>query len=114
MIRHYEVQPIVWHAQPWVFDWDEEAGVVTGPDAAIINDMATWGSISAHPCPWAWDFGPEPLKSKTDMAAIIGWEHALPIELVGFYPKLEDDGIPDKSYIDEDGVEVLGRDVILY
>jgi len=110
MIHHYSLKPTVWHAKPWVFSWDEEAGVVSGRDADIIQDMATWGEISAHPYPWAHTFGPEPLKSKTDMAAIIGWEHELPPDLVGFYPQLPDDGIPEESYEDESGVIVLGRE----
>lgn len=97
-----------------VFDWDDEAGTVDGPDAAVVRDIASWGGISAHPLPWAHEFSAEPLKSKTDMAAIIGWEHRLPPDLEDFYPQLEDDGIPEVTYVNEDGVTVLGRDRILY
>lgn len=89
-MRHLELAPIVWHAKAWAFDWDEETGTVSGPDAAELLTIASWGGIGAHPVPAAHKFGPEPLKSKTDLAAIIGWRHALPDDLAPFYPQFED------------------------
>jgi hypothetical protein len=115
MIYHFELQPTVWHAKPWIFDWDDEAGEVYGIDSEAIIAEAAMGGASCHPCPmWSHKFSSNPLKSKTDMAAIIGWEHRLPDELVEFYPKLPDDGIPDVSYVNADGISVLGRDMIDY
>jgi hypothetical protein len=32
-MKHYELKPAVWHANPLVFDWDEEACAVSGRDA---------------------------------------------------------------------------------
>lgn len=115
MKKHYELQPTVWHAKPWVFDWDEESGVVSGKDAHEIIANAELGGAACHPCPmWSHEFSSEPLKNKTDMAAIIGWEHRLPDDLAPFYPKLEDDGFPDETYVDTDGITVIGRDQIVY
>jgi len=114
MMKHYEIQSTVWHKKPIVFDWDESTGEVKGQDAEKIKDMATWGSVYAHPCPWSWTLSADPLKSKTDMAVIIGWEHRLPPDLIDFYPKPEDDGFPDVTYVDEDGITVIGRDEVCY
>lgn len=115
MIHHYNLQPTVWHAKPWVFDWDEESGLVTGRDAELIIAESKMGGAACHPCPaWPHEFSPEPLKSKTDMAAIIGWEHRLPDDLADYYPKLPDDGFPEKTYVDEEGITVIGRDQIFY
>lgn len=113
-MKHYELQPTIWHAKPWVFDWDEATGTVTGPDAAEIVAMSKWGGIGAHPLPWAVEFSAEPLRSKTDMAAIIGLEHQLPEDLAPYYPRLPDDGFPDTGYLDEDDVWVVGRDEVLF
>jgi hypothetical protein len=89
-MKHYECAPNVWHEKTWVFDWDVDAGTVAGPDAAEILTAASWGGIGAHPAPAAHKFSPEPLKSKTDMAAIVGWRHVLPDDLAPFYPQFED------------------------
>lgn len=115
MIHHFNLQPTVWHAKPWVFDWDDTTGELTGPDAAIIRAEASIGGAFCHPCPaWPHEFSHEPLKSKTDMAAIIGWEHRLPDELADYYPRLPDDDTPEVTYIDEDGIVVIGKDRMTY
>ena len=114
MIRHYELQPVVRNEQPLIFDWDEDAGVVSGRDAGRIMEVAAWGGIGAHPLPWSVEFSDAPLRSKADMAAIVGWAHRLPDDLAPFYPQLPDDGFPDATYTDADGVEVIGRDRITY
>ncbi len=90
-MKHYELPPTVWHEKPLVFDWDVTTGAVFGPAAARILDMATWGTVSAHPSPWSWNLGPEPTKSLTDMAAILGWAHRLPEDLQAHYPRPADD-----------------------
>lgn len=97
-----------------VFSWDPETGEVSGPDADEVRTMATWGNVDAHPMPWAGTLGPDPLKSYTDMAAIVGSHWALPDELADHYPQLADDGIPEFTYIDADGVGHIGRDQLTY
>ena len=78
MKKHYKLQPTGPHAQALVFDWDITTGEVSGPGAQWILDMAKGSSIDAHPLPWGWTFSSTPLKSKTDMAAIVGLQHELP------------------------------------
>ena len=80
--------PIFDWDKPLVFDWDEEAGEVSGPSAAIILDMSTWPYIPIYPPPQGWDLSPEPLKSRADMAAIIGYKHYIPEDLAAYYPGL--------------------------
>ena len=91
-MKHYELQPAIWFEKPLVFDWDIETGAVSGPDAARILNMASWPMVEAHPLPWVWILGPEPTKSLTDMAAILGWAHRLPEDLQAHYPRPADDG----------------------
>ena len=86
-MKHYECKPLVWHQKTWIFDWDSETGTVVGQNSDEIKTIASGGGIMAHPMPWAWKFSPEPLKNKIDMAAIIGYEHQLPDDLIEFYPK---------------------------
>jgi hypothetical protein len=97
-----------------VFSWDPQTGELAGPDAAQVREMSTWGQVPADPRPWAWTLGPEPLKSYTDMAAIVGAYWVVPPELAGHYPQLEDDGIPEVSYTDADGLLHFGRDMLTY
>lgn len=74
-------------ARPLVFTWNPDTGEVEGPDAERVLQLAgsTW--VGAHPQPWAWRLGAEPLKSWTDMAAIVGSEWHLPPELREYYPR---------------------------
>ena len=97
-----------------VFAWNPDTGEVTGRDAPLIRDMATWKRVSAHPLPWAWDLSAEPLRSYVDMAALVGSHWVLPDELVAHYPQVPDDGIPEATFVDADGVTVLGRDLLTY
>jgi len=87
MVKHFDVQPAIWHAERLVFDWDQEAGVVSGPGAAYITAVAARGEISAHPLPWSHKFSAEPLKSAEDLAAIVGLHHRLPESLAAHYPR---------------------------
>ena len=48
------------------------------------------------------------------MAAIVGYEHALPADLADFYPKWQGSGAPDGSYTDADGVLVIGNDRLTF
>jgi hypothetical protein len=114
MKTHYELKPTGPYAQPLVFDWDLATGTVSGPSAQWIRDMAADGSTAAHPLPWQWTFSKTPLKSKTDMAAIVGYQHALPADLADFYPKWQGSGAPDVNYTDADGVLVIGNDRLTF
>lgn len=99
MIKHYECKPIVWHQKPFIFDWDSDTGDIKGDDADEIKRIAEGGGITAHPIPWSWEFSNEPLKNKTDMAAIIGYEHQLPDDLIDFYPKQDESEVFDPNVI---------------
>lgn len=114
MKTHYELKPTGRYAQTLVFDWDIATGEVSGTGAQWILDVAQHGSIGAHPLPWEWTFSNAPLKSRTDMAAIVGYEHELPADLADFYPKWQGNGAPDVSYTDADGVVVIGNDALMY
>ncbi|MBK8068875.1 MAG: hypothetical protein IPK27_15030 [Rhodanobacteraceae bacterium] len=103
-MKRFELKPLVRNEAPLVFDWDVATGEVSGPDAARVLEMAKWPSVSAHPVPWAWDLGPEPTKSLTDMAAILGWSHDLPDELAAHYPRPEGDEI-EATAMGADGSE---------
>lgn len=95
-----------------VFDWDIDTGEVSGPGARQIKELASDGSISYQPI---WHtFSADPLKNKTDMASILGFEHAIPDDLAAFFPVMPDDGTPEFTYVDQDGVTVIGRDQMLY
>ena len=63
------------------------------------KNKADGGGIIAHPIPWSWEFSKEPLKNKTDMAAIIGYEHQLPDDLIDFYPKQDESEVFDPNVI---------------
>ena len=55
-----------------------------------------------------------PLKSKTNVAAIVGYEHELPAYPADFYPKWQGSGAPDTSYTDTDGVVVIRNDALTF
>jgi hypothetical protein len=91
--------PLAAHAQPLVCTWEPEAGAVDGPDAGLLRWMATWGQVQAHPLPWAWTLSAEPLRSWTDVAAIVGSKWHMPPELRDHYPQCP----PHKPPSDESG-----------
>ena len=74
-----------------VFDWDQESGTVTGPDAGYILDVAASGHALCHPWAWVHTLSAEPTKSRADMAAIVGLYWELPDDLIQHYPQLADD-----------------------
>lgn len=71
------------------FEWDETEGLVTGRDAEDVRQWASAAGISIHPLPSFHTFSAEPLKSREDMAAIIGLHHVVPTELAADYPQGE-------------------------
>lgn len=86
--------------EPLIFDWDEVAGTVSGPGAKEIERYSNCGSIQMHPWPAEHQFSAEPLKSRTDLAAIVGLRHRLPPELEDAYPVLVE-GDVDPDYEDD-------------
>lgn len=92
--------------QSLVFSWDPETGKVSGLDAATVRELAKPGAvIDAHPYPRTWKLGREPLKSRTDLAAIIGTRWRVPEELLADYPAAEPS---DLNIYDLDG-NVVGQ-----
>jgi hypothetical protein len=87
MKKHYHCEHHVQEEDPLIFDWDDETGEISGPSAAWILEVAACRYVPINPPPQSWDLSPEPLKSKTDMAAIIGVWHRLPEDLVEHYPR---------------------------
>jgi hypothetical protein len=81
-------------ARPLVFTWDPETGEVAGPDADLVRKLAAFDAIDAHPAPGTHRLGEAPLHSWVDMAAIVGSEWELPLELRAHYPQppLQSDG----------------------
>lgn len=95
MMKHYELQAILDHLKhlTMVFDWDEETGEITGRDAEYIKKCAVPNSSTDCGC-FKYIMSEEPLKNKTDMAAILGYNggihYQLPDDLAPYYPKPEE------------------------
>lgn len=72
-----------------VFSWDDETGVVTGPDADYVVSTAQFakerGSITSHPWPSTY-YVTDPLHSLSDMAAVLGRSWHLTEELARHHP----------------------------
>lgn len=98
--------------EPLVFGWDAEAGTVTGPSAEAIREAAADGGVPLHPAPAWHTFSAEPLKSRADMAAIVGYLHQLPEELAGDYPAVDDEPVV-AEILDADG-RVVGTDQVVF
>ena len=72
-----------------VFEWDAEAGTVSGPGAPTIRELASDDGIRVTPWPSWHAFSAAPLRSLVDMAAIVGIGWQLPPELAEHYPSPE-------------------------
>lgn len=94
-------------AQHLVFSWDPDRGELGGPGAVVIRERIADGAVVAHPMPWGWTLGDDPLRSWQDMAAIVGSEWELPAELVPHYPR-QPDAEFDGTVRDERG-RVIGN-----
>ena len=72
-----------------VFTWDDVAGTVAGPGASAVLALVRQGWVSYGPHPRAsWPLGEGALRSRRDMAALIGHAWAVPPELLADYPEL--------------------------
>lgn len=99
MTRALKLEPIDPRDELLVIHWDKQAGTVTGPGARTILEFAQPGKeVPVHPMPFGWRLGEEPLKSDTDMAAILGWCWKLPEDLRAAYPEPSDEFDPDVIY----------------
>ena len=99
------------NVEPLVFEWDALTGAVTGPSAAQVKEVAADGGVPLHPAPAWHTFGAEPLKSRTDLAAIIGHLHQLPDDLIDAYPAVDEEpGIVET--LDANGRVVSTSDVV--
>ncbi|GHT83196.1 hypothetical protein AGMMS49960_17530 [Betaproteobacteria bacterium] len=90
---------------PLVFDWNDETGEVTGPSAGEILAAFTRGYVSLHPDPRE-DRDLSSTRNRSDMAAVVGYLHRLPLALADAYPQLEED--TDPNIYDMEG-NVLGQ-----
>lgn len=93
-MKHYEVQSQTGKLPLLVFDWDEEAGTVSGPGAWEIEYTAKQGYVCTHPYPTCIDLTAEPLKSKRDMALILSCSYILPPDLAKHMPDLSTKPLP--------------------
>jgi len=90
--------------------WDEEAGTVSGVGSEVIHEWIKAGSVPAHPHGHTHKLSNNPLRSRTDMAAMIGFQHRVPDALFNDYPSFgddDDDGDPLVTITDMDG-NVIG------
>ena len=102
MKTHYECQPYEHERtlNPLIFNWDAESGEVAGPGADYILDQISFGEVACHPHRWYHEFSSAPLKSTTDMSAIIGERWILPNDLIDFYPQIEEpEGLPPGAIV---------------
>ena len=80
--------------------WDDETGELSGVGADYIRNLATLGEVGAHPHGFVHTLSSEPLKNRTDMAAMIGVAHRAPDVLINDYPQFDYD---DSPFIVTDG-----------
>ena len=100
-----QLQPTVWHKGPLSFNWDSDAGTVSGTDAETVQTMAKQavaaGSVAIHPHPARYPIA-DPLTKPDEMAALLGNFWKLPEELAVHYPQV--DQVPETiQALDEAG-----------
>ena len=106
MIYHFDCPTLCGNPgiEALVFSWDEETGEITGPSAGKIQAAFLDGEVGINPPPASHALTSP--KSKTDLAAVVGWNHWLPPELVGHYPQV-DNADWDGTVRDDNGNVVL-------
>lgn len=85
--------------------WDAAAGALHGAGADWVLARLADGVVPLHPYPDMHVLSAAPLRSRADMAAVLGWQHRLPAELAGDYPA-RDEPAPVAEYLDESGAVV--------
>lgn len=110
---HFECVPFSGNplVTPLVFDWDEAAGTVSGPGAEYVQQMTEGGTVPLHPLPTWHQLSAAPLMSRADVAAIVGYQHRLPVELADAYPQAPEERLSVDA-LDTDGQVVDARPVI--
>lgn len=94
--------------------WDECAGTLSGAGEEWIRELISYGGVKCHPGPgWFHKLSADPLRSRTDMAALIGCAHRVPDVLADAYPQGTDNEEIIVEILDEDG-NVIGFDQVLY
>lgn len=93
--------------------WDESAGTLSGDGEEWLRELMSAGSVRCHPGPGhTHTLSTDPLRSRTDMAALIGCSHRIPAELAEDYPFGPDEDIV-VELLDEAG-RVMGVERVLY
>lgn len=87
MTYDFDLAPLSPKGARLTFQWDSEAGTVSGPDADTVRALASDSQILIQPWPTVHKFSGDPLRSLADMAAIVGFGWQLPAELAEHYPQ---------------------------
>lgn len=108
MKHNFVCVPTVWHEKPLVFTWDDVTGEVTGKDASKVLQTSQDTGLVGHPYPTYWEFDGgagdgKHIKSRRNLALIVGHAHAFPKELEASYPVYVDDTTYDMT----PGIETL-------
>jgi len=96
-VMHLVCEPSTGNKHYFTLDmlWDEEAGTLSGVGAEVIHEWIKVGSVGLHPHPGpAHTLSDDPLRSRADMAAMIGFQHRLPDVLKDSYPQFDYDDTP--------------------
>lgn len=103
MMRDFDLEPFDARDPRLILSWDPETGELSGPGAdyvrAGIQDSSS-GFVSCHPVPYSHQLSKDPLRSLTDMAALLGFDYKLPPDLEKHYPQPDEssDEGPDTVY----------------
>lgn len=93
--------------------WNEDAGTISGAGVEWIRELISEGWVKCHPGPgWFHKLSTNPLRSRTDMAALIGCAHRIPAALVDAYPQGTENEEIIVHLLDERG-NVIGLDQVL-
>jgi len=105
MKQTYQLTPNVWHKSSLSFDWDKQAGELSGKDVGIVQEMIDaaihHGSTALVPPPSSYDID-DPLTKPDQMAAVLGYHWRLPAELQAVYP-VSSETLENIEMLDEEG-----------
>lgn len=94
-MEHIFCKPLEWTngLEPIDFYWDEKTGEVSGKSGDTVKKWAEMAGerIAINPIPRSHQLSQEPLKSRKDIAALLGMWYELPEWLAGYYPSVEED-----------------------
>ena len=98
-MAHIVCKPLSWTTglETLDFEWNEETGEVSGKSADTVKKWAGMAGelIATNPIPSSYQLSAEPLRSRQDLAALLGMWYELPEWLAEAYPKPEDEDAPD-------------------